>query len=108
MFPFNILVPETSPQNVECDNSTRKVLEFTWDPPESRFQNGIIISYDYQIGIDLDNPYDIEEGTVNDPIKRFDDLDDCQCYEYRVRARTSVGPGPYTDIIKACTVLVGM
>ncbi|XP_072017099.1 neogenin-like [Amphiura filiformis] len=76
MFVIEVRVPDEPPQNLQCDNSTRYILEFIWTPPPQESQNGIIRFYEYQFGIDVSNKHDIEEGNVTETIKLFSNLED--------------------------------
>ena len=60
--------------------------------------NGMITNYELQYRISFsDSPYMALNGTSL--IRTVNDLDPSTPYDFRVRAYTRVGPGPYTNVV---------
>ena len=70
----------------------------TWDEIPGLDQNGIITDYEVQIQ-PLDFPADLIVNllTTTNLLILVTDLEEYISYSIRVRAYTSVGPGPYSD-----------
>ena len=75
-----------------------------WDEVPELDQNGIIITYEVQLE-PLDFPADILVDQLNttDLQERATGLQEAVNYSIRVRAYTSLGPGPYSDPVTART-----
>ena len=75
-----------------------------WSEVPDLDQNGIIINYEVQLE-PLDFPADIVVDSFNttDLLERTTGLQEAVNYNIRVRAYTSVGPGPYSDPVTVRT-----
>ena len=100
--PYFFLVPSGSPTNVESDPSVAKQLSFTWNPPTCGFRNGELTNYEYAFGLDIDEPH-YGSTEPDNPMINFANLEHFTKYQYKVRAKTSVGAGPYSDVITTST-----
>ena len=106
MYNFASVAPVGSPINILRTNNQKRSLKFQWNQPPCGTRNGNITSYSYR----LDDP--IRGTTVMDFLSHsnigvteveIQELIPFVEYEFRVRAYTSVGPGPYSDPLKART-----
>ena len=93
-FPFSV-APSGPPLNLSV-NRTNTSATLSWDPPEEKDRNGIIIGYDVKYKPTDDSAEEISkevEGT-NVVIRN---LINGKNYLFMVTAKTSKGIGPYVD-----------
>ena len=98
-------VPAAPPQNVQATAMSSTEIMVTWDEIPGLDQNGIIIDYEVQIE-PLDFPDDIMTNllTTTNLSILVTGLEEFVNYNIRVRAYTSVGPGPYSDPVTERTL----
>ena len=92
------LVPSGPPQNLEMNHITDTVISFSWDPPPAEEQNGEIIVYEWMLRFQLadSSNTNVEMDNVTDTEATIRNLARDTTYTLRVRAYTSIGPGPDT------------
>ena len=97
-------MPTGPPSNIASDSFVKNQLLLTWDQPVCGSRNGEMSKYEYAFGIDLDNGEPMYGST--EPNRRMVTLTDLQhytTYEFQIYARTSVGAGPYSDVVEVTT-----
>ena len=96
-------VPSGPPSNVRAQVLTSSAIQVTWSEVPIRQQHGTITNYDveYKRGA-----FNVESVNVAAPTLMVDLtlLREYTEYLIRVRAYTSVGPGPYSNEISATTL----
>ena len=97
-------MPATPPQNVQTSFSSAELI-VTWDEIPGLDQNGIIINYDVQIE-SLD--FSTEVLIITSNLFTHIGFSGLEVLSIRVRAHTSVGPGPYSDPVTERTFENGM
>ncbi|XP_038048455.1 tyrosine-protein kinase receptor Tie-1-like [Patiria miniata] len=83
--------PPTSPQSGRVMATS---IEFIWEPPVADQRNGVIVQYEY-ICVSPDGTDRSQHGNSTDTRVVVSGLQRKVLYEFRVRAYTAVGPGPY-------------
>ncbi|KAK2578971.1 hypothetical protein KPH14_011171 [Odynerus spinipes] len=89
------------------NKNVETVVIFRWNRPE--FANGLILGYTIQCWFnEIANHTDIhvcDESNVSSDILEYKvyNLSSNVTYYFQVRARTVIGPGPYTDVIGVST-----
>ena len=89
--------PSGPPTNVKNDLLGEMQLTFSWDPPICGSRKGEITKYEYTFGLENGDPAYGSTDPHNRTITVIE-LDYYKEYQFQVRARTSVGRGPYTDV----------
>ena len=99
-------VPSASPNalNVSFITSTSALL--TWTQPLLSEQNGVITGYNISL-IDTTTGHEIYLVSHNVSIS-VDSLNPYTIYQYRIAAFTSVGLGPYSNLLTFQTEESGM
>ena len=103
-YAFLLTEPASSPQNVMAVAMSSTEIMVTWEDVPMIDRNGIIINYEIQI-----EPLDFLADIFIDPLNTTNlsilvaDLEEHVFYDIRVRAYTSVGPGPYSDPVTVRT-----
>ena len=104
---FTFTDPEAAPENVLPNDKwiSQGQVGFTWQPPPEEERNGVIILYEYEIDV---NPVALGEefpdkGFTNETAIIFIELPQNTLFQFRVRAMTSAGAGPYSDFTFAKT-----
>lgn len=92
--------PSSPPANVEAFPTSSSSIQVVWDEIPAIHRNGIIIHYE----IEYSQSGDIENNTKlvggDEQVLNLSMLEDFETYRIRVRAYTSVGPGPYSHAIE--------
>ena len=91
--------PSAHPDNVQALTRSSTVILVTWDPVQEIDRNGIIIQY--QVEFNQSTFSEIPTSnltTINGSVLmvELDGLEEYVDYSVRVRAYTSVGPGPFS------------
>ncbi|XP_038048243.1 receptor-type tyrosine-protein phosphatase delta-like [Patiria miniata] len=90
----------TVPRNVHIKNVSEDSITASWmkpDPPQ-----GIITSYDVALTSQDDTRKVTDEGIT--VVYRIDGLQLSQTYNVQVRAKTVIGPGPWSEVISVTVV----
>ncbi|XP_072050190.1 uncharacterized protein [Amphiura filiformis] len=98
--------PDAPPEKIEPgDENTKGQLSFSWQPPPEDNCNGVITLYEYQFDIYSEAMVTdwAVNGTTEDTYATFEDLPYDTQFQFRIRALTSVGPGPFSQFIIART-----
>jgi len=96
---FNSVVPNAPPDNVRVLTSSSTAIMVTWDPVPEIDQNGIITQYEVEFNQSTFNEISTSNLTTTNGSQLMVELEGLEEYvEYsvRVRAYTSVGPGPFS------------
>ena len=97
-FLFNLLAPDSPPQDLSLDSSTSTSLTVSWSPPAQ--PNGLITHYtlyaDYGDG-------STATPTTMDSMFTISSLKPYQTVSVQVSASTSVGEGPRTETVEFTT-----
>ena len=99
------------PNNVMATNISSTNIEVSWDPVPAIDQNGDITQYEVEYNQTTFNEVSMyNTTTVNSTILMVDltGLEEYVVYSIRVRAYTSVGAGPYSDVVMERTQQDGM
>ena len=96
------VAPTGPPTNISDDLLDELQLSFSWDPPNCASRGGEITTYDYTFGLENGDPTYGSTDSHNRTIT-FTELGYHKGYQFQMRARTSVGPGPYSDVQKITT-----
>ncbi|XP_038068801.1 angiopoietin-1 receptor-like [Patiria miniata] len=89
-------VPSAPPQQVTVTSTTKSSLTFSWSQPACGSRGGIITSYSYKLsgpGSQLILDVSTAEQVEIDGLIPFTN------YSFQVAANTSVGAGPYSDVV---------
>ena len=93
------LVPNAPPDNVQAVTSSSTAILVTWDPVPEIDRNGIITQYEVEFSQSTFNETSTSNlTTTNGPqlMVELEGLEEYVEYSVRVRAYTSVGPGPFS------------
>ncbi|XP_046814673.1 proto-oncogene tyrosine-protein kinase ROS isoform X2 [Vespa crabro] len=109
-FPSEPTNPRLFVENhrVPLNEKMETIVIFRWNRP--KFKNGVILGYTIQCWFnEIANHTDIhvcDESNVPSNILEYKvyNLSPNVTYYFQVRARTMIGPGPYTDVIGVSTV----
>ena len=101
-----ILAPDAAPINIEADNSIPQELTYSWKPPPESDRNGIIQFYEYELWEVGDNKPK-QYGSTKETTVTFTQLLHYTDYEFKIRASTSQGGGPFSEPIPAKTSSFG-
>ena len=96
---ITFIEPAEAPQNVEVFAVSSTMIVVTWEEVPPTDQNGIITQYEVRI-----NQSTFDEVSLSDFVftngstmmVEWDNLEEFVEYSIRVRALTSVGPGPFS------------
>ena len=104
---FSLAVPASPPDNVTAVAVSDTVILVTWHEVPSIDQNGIIIQYDVEYSLpqisDSQMMISINVDDFSNLELNITGLQAYTEYSIRVRAHTSVGAGPYSDVVNATT-----
>ena len=96
---LTFLVPSAPPDNVQALTSSSTAILVTWEPIPEIDQNGIITQYEVEFNQSTFNEISTSNLTTTNGTQLMVELEGLEEYvEYsvRVRAYTSVGPGPFS------------
>ena len=92
------LVPSGTTKDLTIADVNTQQISFGWSPPECGKRHGKIVFYEYQFGEDiLDGRY--TSTSTTSMIAQLNDLSPSTWYDFRVRAHTTQGGGPFTEIV---------
>ena len=100
------LVPNAPPDNVQALTSSSTAILVTWDPVPEIDRNGIITQYEVEFSQSTFNETSTSNlTTINGPqlMVELEGLEENVEYSVRVRAYTSVGPGPFSAAVVSRT-----
>ena len=91
------LVPNAPPDNVQALTSSSTAILVTWDPVPEIDRNGIITQYEVEFST-FTEIFTSNLTTTNGSqlMVELEGLEEFLEYSVRVRAYTSVGPGPFS------------
>ena len=95
-------VPSSPPDNVNAVNISSTAIRVTWEEVPAIDQNGIITQYEVEYNQSTFSGATMyNTTTVDSPTLMVDltGLEEYVEYSIRVRAYTSVGAGPYSDVV---------
>ena len=101
------LVPNAPPDNVQAITSSSTAILVTWDTVPAIERNGIITQYEVEFNQSTFNEIFTSNLTTTNGSQQMVELEGLEEYvEYsvRVRAYTSVGPGPFSDAMVSRTL----
>ena len=91
--------PNAPPNNVQAITDSSTAILVTWDPVPEIDRNGIITQYEVEFNQSTFNEISTSNlTTTNGPqlMVELEGLEEYVEYTVRVRAYTSVGPGPFS------------
>ena len=92
-------VPNEPPDNVQAITRSSTAILVMWDPVPEIDRNGIIIQYQVEFNQSTFNEISTSNLTTTNGSQlmvELDGLEEFVNYSVRVRAYTSVGPGPFS------------
>jgi len=93
------LVPNAPPDNVQALTSSSTAILVTWDPVPEIDRNGIITQYEVEFNQSTFSEISTSNLTTTNGqqlMVELEGLEEYVEYSVRVRAYTSVGPGPFS------------
>ena len=101
VFPYTLLslVPNAPPDNVQAFTNSSAAIMVTWEPVPEIDRNGIITQYEVEFNQSTFNEISTSNlTTINGSqlMVELEGLEEYVEYSVRVRAYTSVGPGPFS------------
>ena len=99
-------MPASSPGNVTAMNISSTVIRVSWSPVPAIDLNGVITQYEVEYNQTTFSEVSMYNNTtVNSTTLMVDltGLEEYVVYSIRVRAYTSVGAGPYSDVVMETT-----
>ncbi|XP_072050186.1 protein sidekick-1-like [Amphiura filiformis] len=99
--------PDAPPGDIEhSDGNIKEQLSFSWQPPSEDECNSDIILYEYQFDIyaEAESNEWPRNGSTSDTSVIFGHLPHYTEFQFRVRALTSVGTGPFSKFVTAWTL----
>ena len=99
-------VPASPPENVNAVNISSTSIQVSWEPVPCIDQNGVITQYEVEYNQTTFSEVSMyNTTTVNSTTFMVDltGLEEYVVYSIRVRAYTSVGAGPYSDVVMETT-----
>ena len=94
--------PASSPNNVNAVNISSTAIRVTWEEVPAIDRNGIITQYEVEYnqstfsGATMYNTTTVDSSTFTVDLTGLEEYVE---YSIRVRAYTSVGAGPYSDVV---------
>ena len=95
-------MPASSPGNVMAINISSTLIRVSWSPVPAIDQNGVIAQYEVEYNQTTFSEISMyNTTTVNSTTLMVDltGLKEYVVYSIRVRTYTSVGAGPYSDVV---------
>ena len=105
------LVPNTPPDNVQAITRSSTAILVTWNPVPDIDRNGIIIQYEVEFNQNTFSEISTSNLTTTNGSQlmvELNGLEEYVDYSVRVRAYTSVGPGPFSVAVVNRTLEDGM
>ena len=102
---YTLTEPATAPRNVTATAVSSTEIMVTWEEVLAIDENGIVINYEVQF-----EPLEFTETLTTSSVNTTDltviisSLQEYIEYDISVRAYTSVGPGPYSDLVTERTL----
>ena len=96
------LAPDGPPLNVSVTAESSSSLSVTWQPPEEKKRNGVIVNYTVCISHEV-TTHCFKEHTTHKKMLVIDNLNASTKYFIHVLASTKVGRGNYSDSEKTFT-----
>ncbi|XP_072040595.1 receptor-type tyrosine-protein phosphatase delta-like [Amphiura filiformis] len=93
--------PNGTPTDVKVKSVNSDSITFDWDQPSCGQRHGEIISYTYTL-TDSSNQV-LQTGSTEDDAITFTGLESSAQYSFMVAADTSVGTGPYSELLQQDT-----
>ena len=99
--------PSEPPSNVNATAISSTTIQVTWEHVPSIAENGIITQYEIEFNqttfneVSMNNVTTVDSSTFEVVLSG---LEEYVNYSIRVRTYTSVGPGPYSDVIYETTL----
>ena len=90
------VVPDGAPRNVSSTNVTSSSARLQWDAPARQHRNGIIVLYEVLYRL-RDNYIDDWTTNTSEPSVVIEGLEPQHDYEFRMRAYTNRGGGPWSN-----------
>ena len=90
-------MPSSSPIRLRVTVESSSLIYIEWSPPPSSEHNGVITGYNISL-IDTTTGHEIYLVSHNISIS-VDSLHPYTIYQYRIAAFTSVGLGPYSNLV---------
>ena len=102
---YYVTVPIAAPTNLSVIGVTSTVIELVWEELPVIYRNGIITAYEVEYR-QLTFEQIVQNGTVNasNLTTRLTGLQEYVEYFIKIRAYTSIGPGPYSTLINTTTL----
>ena len=102
--------PSASPQNVTTIALSSTILQVTWNEVPPVHQNGIIIQYEVEYNQTAFTGATTSATTTVLQVREVNltGLEEYVSYYVRVRAYTTVGHGPYSEVVMQATQQSGM
>ena len=92
--------PASPPRNVTVVNITSTSIMLIWEEVPAIDQNGVITQYEVEYNQStFDSVPATQNKIVNSTMTVPTGLEEYVEYSIQVRAYTSVGPGPYSDVV---------
>ena len=89
---------------VFAENITSTSIRVSWEEVPAIDQNGVITQYEVEYNQStFDSVPTTQNIIVNSTMTVLTGLEEYVEYSIRVRAYTSVGPGPYSDVVTVTT-----
>ena len=101
LFVFVLVVPTGYPQDFSIEVLSSRSAVLSWIPPLLERQNGIIISYTVKVVV-VQSGADFQVPSAS-TVVRIDTLEPNTMYDFSVAAMTSIGRGPFTNIVNITT-----
>ena len=102
-----MIEPSLAPVNVEVIAVTSSVIQVSWEEVPIIDQNGVITQYEVEYNqTTFDSVMSPTNTFVDSTVLSVNliELEEYVDYSIRVKAYTSVGPGPYSEVVMATTL----
>ena len=99
--------PAVAPQNIEVFTLSSTVIVATWEEVPAIDQNGVITEYEVRINQSTFDEISLGDfAVINASIMAlaWENLEEFVDYSIRIRAFTSVGPGPFSVVVSNRTL----
>ncbi|XP_066298195.1 receptor-type tyrosine-protein phosphatase delta-like isoform X2 [Branchiostoma lanceolatum] len=95
--------PDGPPENITSKAVDARTIKLAWDAPTLQLRNGRITKYSVRYNDKSNNGPEITNITTMQEIM-YRNLRPSTQYVFRVRAHTSVGPGPWSSLVQQGTL----